>query len=302
MSDLILHHYDASPFTQKALLMLGIKGAQWRSVETPMMPPKGDLLALTGGYRGTPVLQRGADVFIDSQRIAVELDRVLPGPRLLPPEFAGLARMLVKWSDHFFRCALYRAIDQTVSAWDPAFVADRRQLFPDIDFDAVPAEAPHRAAQFRAHCALLEAQLADDRGFLGGEAPTLLDAQAWPFLWMSRGLAGTDELLAGMPLLVAWEARVGAIGEGERTVMDAGSALATAREATPEPSEPRSEAGAPGPGTVVNVSPDDTRRGGVTGNLVALTADEIIIRHEGDHVGTVHVHFPRLGYRVDPAH
>ena len=55
MTDLILHHYDASPFTQRVLRMLGIKGLEWRSVTTPMMPPKDDLLALTGGYRGTPV-------------------------------------------------------------------------------------------------------------------------------------------------------------------------------------------------------------------------------------------------------
>ena len=27
MTDLILHHYDASPFTQRVLQMLGIKGA-----------------------------------------------------------------------------------------------------------------------------------------------------------------------------------------------------------------------------------------------------------------------------------
>ena len=78
MTDLILHHYDASPFTQRVLRMLGIKGLEWRSVTTPMMPPKDDLLALTGGYRGTPVLQIGADVYIDSQRIARELETRYP--------------------------------------------------------------------------------------------------------------------------------------------------------------------------------------------------------------------------------
>jgi hypothetical protein len=36
--------------------MLAIKGLDWRSVTTSMMPPKDDLIALTGGYRGTPVL------------------------------------------------------------------------------------------------------------------------------------------------------------------------------------------------------------------------------------------------------
>jgi hypothetical protein len=84
MTDLILHSYDASPFTQRVLKMLAIKSVEWRSVTTPMMPPKDDLLALTGGYRGTPVLQIGADIYIDSQRIARELEERVPLPSLFP--------------------------------------------------------------------------------------------------------------------------------------------------------------------------------------------------------------------------
>ena len=109
MSELILWSYDASPFTQKALLMLGIKGAQYGWVETPMLPPKADLVTLTGGYRGTPVLQSGADVYIDSQLIARELERRLPTPPLFPLG-SGLELAMVKWSDAFFRSALKVAL------------------------------------------------------------------------------------------------------------------------------------------------------------------------------------------------
>ena len=49
MTDLVLWSYDASPFTQRALRLLGIKNLPWKWVETPMMPPKDDLVALTGG-------------------------------------------------------------------------------------------------------------------------------------------------------------------------------------------------------------------------------------------------------------
>ncbi|MEM9303500.1 MAG: glutathione S-transferase family protein [Pseudomonadota bacterium] len=300
MTDLILHHYDASPFTQKALLMLGCKGATWRSVETPMMPPKDDLVALTGGYRGTPVLQHGADIYIDSQRIATVLDQLMPQHPLLPAACGGLALMLNRWSDTFFRCALYRAIDQTVAHWDPAFVADRRQLFPDVDFDRAAAEAPHRADQFRAHCALLEQQLADGRAFLGGPHPTLLDVQAWPFIWMSKGLAGTDELLAGFDRLAAWDTRVAAIGEGERLPIEADVALDEARALEPEPVAPTEGFGGLQAGAQVTVEPDDTRRGGVTGELLHVSPDTIIVRHRNDRVGAVHVHFPRIGYRISP--
>ena len=61
-----------------------IKRARWRWVETPMMLPKEDLVALTGGYRGTPVLQIGADVYIDSQRIARELESRFPAADAFP--------------------------------------------------------------------------------------------------------------------------------------------------------------------------------------------------------------------------
>ena len=78
MLDLILHHYDASPFSQKAQKMLGIKQLPWNSVEMPMTAPKPDLEAITGGYRGTPVLQIGSDVFIDTVAIADALDYFFP--------------------------------------------------------------------------------------------------------------------------------------------------------------------------------------------------------------------------------
>ena len=61
---IILHQYDISPFSQKAQKMLALKGLSWTSVEMPMIAPKPHVEALTGGYRGTPVLQMGADVFL----------------------------------------------------------------------------------------------------------------------------------------------------------------------------------------------------------------------------------------------
>ena len=62
MNDIILHHYPASPFAEKARMMLGFKGLAWKSVDIPPVMPKPDLTTLTGGYRKTPVLQIGADI------------------------------------------------------------------------------------------------------------------------------------------------------------------------------------------------------------------------------------------------
>jgi glutathione S-transferase len=46
--------------------------------------PKPDLLALTGGYRRTPNLQIGADIYCDTALIARVLDELQPSPTLYP--------------------------------------------------------------------------------------------------------------------------------------------------------------------------------------------------------------------------
>ena len=66
MSDLILHHYETSPFSEKMRLIFGAKGLAWQSVIVPAMLPKPDVMALTGGYRRTPFLQIGADIYCDT--------------------------------------------------------------------------------------------------------------------------------------------------------------------------------------------------------------------------------------------
>src|SRR5437588_3782229 len=60
MTDIILHHYDTSPYAEKVRTGLGLKGLAWASVELPLIMPKPNLTTLTGGYRKTPVLQIGA--------------------------------------------------------------------------------------------------------------------------------------------------------------------------------------------------------------------------------------------------
>jgi glutathione S-transferase len=305
MNALVLWSYDASPFTQKALRMLGLKGLAWDWVETPLMPPKDDLLALTGGYRGTPVLQIGADVYIDSQLIAAELERRFPSPSLFPGGDRALAFMLVKWSDAFFRAALAIAIQLGAAQWPEPFLADRKHLFPDVDWNAAMRDSSHARSQFRAHAGLLDRQLCDDRRFLTGDAPGLADIQAHVFVWMARSyftdVAGT--LLGGFANVIAWEDRMSRIGDGKRTPITAAEAFARAREARPEPS-----GGIDGHDTLplaaderVTVTPDDTQRGGVTGELVTLQWNEVAVRRRDARCGEVVVHFPRMGYRVTRA-
>lgn len=301
---LILHHYDASPFSQKAMLMLGIKRARWCSTLMPMMPPKDELLALTGGYRGTPVLQVGSDVYVDSQLVARELDRLLPGTPLVPLVHGAMERMLVRWSDAFFRSSLGIVLGVALPFWPEEFRRDREHLFPDVDFAAAADNLEHARAQYRAHAALLEEQLADGRAFLMGATPGLADVQAWPFVWILRQNLPDQAaaLLTGLPLLQAWEARCAAIGQGERREIAAGEALAVALASTPatvELIDPNDAQGLQA-GQTVGIAPDDTRRGEVTGTVVVATPTRIAVRRSHPAVGEVVVHFPRAGYRVTP--
>ncbi|HEY2190195.1 MAG TPA: glutathione S-transferase N-terminal domain-containing protein, partial [Caldimonas sp.] len=99
MDELILHHYPTSPFSEKVRLVLGMKGLRWRSVHVPVIMPKRDVVALTGGYRRTPFLQIGADVYCDSFLMCRVIDRMAPEPPLYPSAIAGLAEIVAQWAD-----------------------------------------------------------------------------------------------------------------------------------------------------------------------------------------------------------
>ncbi|MGI9246526.1 MAG: glutathione S-transferase family protein [Steroidobacteraceae bacterium] len=303
MAPPILHHFDWSPYAEKVRVLLGIKGLAWRSVQIPLVMPKPDLTALTGGYRKTPVLQLGADVYCDTSCIAEELEARWPKPSLYPDGGAGLGRALAGWGDAFFTAGAGLSMGLN-DQLPPDLVQDRREFFTHMDFDRLAANAPHLFGQAIAHADLLERQLADGRPFLLGAAPGLADATAWFVVWMLRGfVASSATLLARCTRIAAWEARLRAIGHGERSEIEAAAALAEARAAVPcpvagvaadDPSGLRA-------GQLVTVTPDDYGKVPVTGELVGLDAARISIAREDARAGRVHVHFPRLGYVVGAA-
>ncbi len=99
MTDLILHHYPMSPFAEKIRMVLGFKKQVWRSVMIPPVMPKPDVLALTGGFRKTPLLQVGADIYCDTSLICDVLEHVAPEPPLYPAHLKGVARIFAQWAD-----------------------------------------------------------------------------------------------------------------------------------------------------------------------------------------------------------
>ena len=99
MTDLILHHYAGSPFSEKMRLIMGFKGLSWHSVNVPVMLPKPDVAALTGGYRRTPFLQIGGDIYCDTALMCRVIEARHPSPTLYLAASAGMAAVLAHWAD-----------------------------------------------------------------------------------------------------------------------------------------------------------------------------------------------------------
>jgi glutathione S-transferase len=303
VSDLILHHFDFSPFAEKARLCLGQKGLAWASVQIPMNMPRPDLMPLTGGYRKTPVLQIGADIYCDSRLIARELERRFPTPTLFPRGNVGVAMAFSQWSDTaYFNSGAGLAMALNMQNIDKAVIEDRKQFFNFMDFNRLESDVPHMLTQLRAHGALLEEQLADGREFLLGAEPGWIDVCAYFPTWMSRTFfAQGNVMLAPYARLQAWEARVKAIGHGRRRDIEAEAALEIARAAKAAPGAGVDPADPLGlrVGDQVSVSPDDYGKVPVAGRLVTLQLHEVAVERDEPRVGTVVTHFPRIGYRVD---
>ena len=302
MTDIILHHYETSPYSEKVRLGLGLKGLAWGSVEIPVIMPKPDLTALTGGYRKTPVLQIGADIYCDSQLIMRELERRHPTPSFYSAG-RGAADALAWWAEKTtFSPAAGILFAKRPDALPAGFLEDRAKFSGrNIDPVVMLAAVPNQLDQLRAHFDWLDQTLADGRSFLQGRAVGLSDLAAYHPVWYLRQNFGSAAApLDGFPRLLSWAERVAAIGHGRRSPMTSEQALDVARTAT-SIAKASTDAKDPigrKPGQVVSVTPDDTGRDPVIGELVTSGIDEIVIRRRDPAIGEVCVHFPRAGFVV----
>lgn len=301
MSDLILHHFDISPFAEKVRIALGIKGAAWKSVQIPLVMPKPELTALTGGYRKTPVLQVGADIYCDTQLIARVLEGVCPGPGLFPGDSEALCHSIASWADLLlFRPGAGLSMGTNLDLPED-ILSDRFAFFDFLDREALPGQLPDLFAQFRANLQRVEDMLADGRPFLLGQSPSWADAACYAPVWMCRGnIRGAEGLLEHLPRLREWELRVREIGHGARSELEAETALAIARDAGSRSDGHLAADAWPALalGSEVTVEPDDYGAVPVAGELMRLTQHEIAVRRRDDRAGEVIVHFPRIGYKV----
>jgi glutathione S-transferase len=308
MSELILHHYPTSPFAEKARLLLGFKGLSWRSVKISPVMPKPDLTALTGGYRKTPVLQIGADIYCDTALIARRLEQEKALPAFFPEGQEMIAASFAAWADSVvFQHAVSlvfqpESIAVRFGNMPPeaikAFIADRAGLFSGGSATRLSAEQARH--QWPTIMARLEQQLQREEGdYLFGE-PSIADfAMAHP-MWFLKATPVTSPLVDNYPAVSAWLARVLGFGHGAPSEMTSEEALSVARDAMPAalPDEAFDDPNGFKAGQQVVIAATDYGVDPVAGELVFAGSEELIVRREDERGGVVHVHFPRFGFRI----
>jgi glutathione S-transferase len=301
MDELLLHNYDFSNYAEKVRLALGYKSLSWHSVTIPSVAPKPNLEPLTGGYRRTPVLQIGADIYCDTRMILRTLERIKPEPTLYPEPYAAMSHAVSFWAEN----QLFRPISLYVSGSNPdvfplSLQADRAAMrgLPPPSAEAMARAAARSAPNVRAQLPLIEDMLSDEREWIVGPAPTIADFSIYHALWF---ITGRTERLAHeldpFEHTQAWMTRVAAFGHGVRQSMTPEAALDIAAAATPRSLgtfEPFAED--PPLGARVRIRADDYGRETVEGELVMISAHEIAIRRKDESLGELIVHFPRLGY------
>jgi glutathione S-transferase len=301
-SDIILHHFDPSPFSEKIRVIFGFKQIAWKSCQISRIMPRPDLMPLTGGYRRTPVMQIGADIFCDTQIIIRELEKRFPGPTLFPGGNAGLPWALGMWTDSkFFQTTVALVFGSLGDKVPQDFIDDRSKLRgAKFDVAAMTAVIPQMRDQFRANMDWIEAQLADGRKFLLGEF-SLADVSAYMNPWYARqSLPDIGSILDYFPHLSAWEQRIRAFGHGARSEISTAEALEIGTRSTPtatvsaDPADPNGRK----PGDVVSAHSDDNWPTDISGEIVSLSAQHIAIRRRDDRAGELVVHFPRAGFTI----
>ncbi|GKS86556.1 glutathione S-transferase family protein [Acidovorax sp. SUPP1855] len=304
MSALILHHYPSSPFSEKIRAVLGFKQLAWKSVIVPSVAPKPDVLALTGGYRRTPFLQVGADIYCDTALICDVLEHAQPEPVLYPPHLKGVSRVFAQWADTtlFWAAMAYNLQPRGAAvlfanlppAAAQAFGEDRKAMSAGMN-----RLRPHDAtAAYRSYLRRI-AHMAEEHEFLFGAEPCVADFAAYHPLWFTRTCVPVmAEIFAATPAVTEWMDRIAALGHGRMEKFNAQDAIAVAAAAEPLPLPPepfQDEHGIP-LGSAVTIAAETFGTEPTEGTLVAATRTRYTLARTDARAGALHVHFPRIGY------
>jgi len=305
---LILHHYLMSPFSEKIRAVLGFKQLAWRSVIIPTIMPKPDLLALTGGYRKTPVLQIEADIYCDTALICDVLEQLAPTPSLYPEQVnPALASVVAQWADSaLFWAAMGYNLQR--SGMDELFAELPAQAVKDFAADrsamATGLARPRPLDATVAYRAYLQrlALMLQGQAFLLGQVPCVADFAAYHPLWFTRTqVPGMAAILQTVPIVLGWMDSMAAFGHGEMSRLSATDAIAVSAQATRagglNDSNFQDDHGIP-LGSLVSIASESFGSEPTVGVLVEATHNHYTLRREDARAGVLRVHFPRIGYAL----
>ena len=308
MNDFILHHYDASPFSEKIRTLLGHKNAHHKVVNIPVIMPKPELVALTGGYRKTPVLQRDNHIYCDTRLIARVIDEQFSTQSIFPLGLSLTVNTLAQWADqHLFSVAV-------ALTFSPAGFEVFRQQVPEKFIDAFMNDRAKmreggNGLSMDTHTALqlipiylqqMEQQLSIGGPYICGDQISIADFSIYHCLWFINNNAGVSPLLKGYPKLHQWFEIIKAIGHGTQTTIDATTAIEIAGSAQKVLFSNDDFLVVNGFtfGQRIEIIPNDYGITPVNGELIVSKSDEIAIKRIDEKAGEVYVHFPRVGYKI----
>jgi glutathione S-transferase len=237
------------------------------------------------------------------------LERIAPSPSLYREPVAGMARILAQWADStlFWTAVTYAfqpaGVGSLLGNVSPeqmkAFGVDRAAMR-----GAMPRMAPAEAtASLAEYIWRLDNMLADGSPYLLGAQATIADFSVYHPLWFVRRATPLAGILDAAPTLCAWLDRMAAIGHHRFDSMDAGQALAAARAGSRSNCEDWQFSDTHGIalGERVSITPADYALDPVEGELLAATANELVLRRSDERAGNVQVHFPRVGFQLKRA-
>lgn len=296
---IILHHYTASPYSEKARLFLGYKGASWLSVITPPILPKPDLVPLTGGYRRAPVLQIGADIYCDTSLILEKLHSIFPNPPIASGRDSDTADLLeyLIGSELFVKVARY-VLGSNAKRLPEDLVKDRADMHPHHPFhrENLEMDLHYLSIVLSKYLPKFDSALLN-RKYFGGDLPSFADFSVYIIFWFLHTIRKLKPFIAEAEYLPDWFSRMKDFGSGNSEPLAPAEAIRIAKESEPlRIADPKIEDLGFGPEDRIHLSPDSYDHEIISGTLLHSDESRIILSSENDKVGKVHIHFPRIGY------
>ena len=193
MADLQIIGIPQSSYTWAIRMALAEKGVAYELLSAPPHSPEIDAIHPLGKV---PAMRHGDVALFESKAIASYIDRVFPGPRLIPNDARGAAEV-EQWVSH------------VNTAVDPCLV---RTYVLGYFFPQTADGAPDRAAidavlpAMQKHIDLLDKAVART-GYLAGDGFTFADINLMPILYYTQRFPEGGKMVGAAGHLSAYFAR-----------------------------------------------------------------------------------------------